>query len=215
MTKYLIINADDFGLSTIFNEVTLDLIRKGLISSTTVMVNRVTDNQKEQFEKLINLSKNKNLSIGIHLEFEENDYPSQIKSQYEKFKDVLGFNPSHLDIHKTSTHRGSISSVADFCKDKKIPCRNKGGNVDYFKTTDSPLFHGSVEDFDKIVEWIKTIEDGKYYEISFHPGKFDPSCKSSLNKDRERDVEHIKKLNSILEENNIKVVSYFDLAATS
>ena len=66
----------------------------------------------------------------------------------------------------------------------------------------------------KIVEWIKTFEDEKYYEILFHPGKYDPSCKSSLNKDRERDVEHIKKLNAILEENNIKVVSYLDLAAT-
>ena len=214
MTKYLIINADDFGMSQIFNEVILDLIKKDLIRSTTVMVNRVTDNQKEQFDELIALSKNKNLSVGLHLEFEENDYPSQIKSQYQKFTEILGFNPSHIDIHKASTIRESISHVADFCRDKKIPCRNKGGDIDYFKTTDSPSFHGSIDDFNKIVEWIKTLEDEKYYEILFHPGKFDSSCKSSLNKDRERDVEHIKNLNKILEENNIKVVSYLDLAAT-
>ena len=87
MTKYLIINADDFGMSEIFNEVILDLIKKDLICSTTVMIDRVTDNQKEQFNELITLSNNKNLSIGLHLEFKDSDYPSQIKSQYQKFKE--------------------------------------------------------------------------------------------------------------------------------
>ena len=215
MSKYLIINADDFGLSRVFNDVILNLIKKDLIRSTTVMVNRVMDNQKEQFDELITFSKNKNLSVGLHLEFENNDYPSQIKFQYHKFKEILGFNPSHIDIHKSSTLKDSIPIVADFCRNKKLPCRNKGGSIDYYKTTDLPSFHGTIEDFNKIEEWIKTFEDEKYYEILFHPGKFDPSYKSSLNKDRERDVEHIKKLNTILKEKNIKVVSYLDLATTS
>ena len=82
------------------------------------------------------------------------------------------------------------------------------------KTTSAEAFFGSIVDFEKIKEWIKTFEDEKYYEILFHPGKFDSSCKSSLNKDRERDVEHIKNLNKIIEMNNIKVVSYLDLAVT-
>src|SRR3989344_2881496 len=162
MTKYLIINADDFGMSQIFNEVILDLIRNDLIRSTTVMIDRVTDNQKEQLDELISLSKN--ISVGLHLEFKDSDYPSQIKSQYQKFKEIFGFNPSHLDIHKASTIRESISPVANFCRDKEIPCRNKGGDVTYFKTTASPSFHGSIEDFSKIEEWIKTLEDEKYYE---------------------------------------------------
>lgn len=217
MTKYLIINADDFGMSQIFNDVILDLIRKDLIRSTTVMINRVTDNQKEQFGELIALSKNKNLSIGLHLEFKENDYPSQIKSQYQKFKEILGFNPSHIDIHKEHSLMDSFSDVAKFCRKNNLPLRNmrnSGALHEGIKTTSSEAFFGSIADFAKIEEWIKTFEDEKYYELLFHPGKFDPSCKSSLNKDRERDVEHIKNLNNILEENNIKVVSYLDLAAT-
>jgi len=109
MTKYLIINADDFGMSQIFNEVILDLIKKDLIYSTTVMIDRVTDNQKKQFDELIALSKNKNLSVGLHLEFRYSDYPSQIKSQYNKFKEVLGFNPSHIDIHKAHSLMDSFS----------------------------------------------------------------------------------------------------------
>lgn len=215
MTKYLIINADDFGMSQIFNEVILDLIRKDLIRSTTVMVNRVTDNQKEQFDELIALSKSKNISVGLHLEFQDSDYPSKIKSQYQKFKDTLGFNPSHIDIHKAHSLVDSFFDVAKFCKKSNLPLRNSGVLHEGIKTTFAEAFFGSIADFEKIKEWIKTLEDGKYYEILFHPGKFDSSCKSSLNKDRERDVEHIKNLNGILDENNIKVVNYLDLAATN
>lgn len=214
MTKYLIINADDFGMSQIFNEVILDLIRKDLIRSTTVMINRVTDNQKEQFDELITLSKSKNLSVGLHLEFEENDYPSQIKSQYQKFTEILGFNPSHIDIHKAHSLMDSFSDVAEFCKKNNLPLRNSGVLHEGIKTTSTEAFFGSIADFEKVKEWIKTFENEKYYEILFHPGKFDSSCKSSLNKYRERDVEHIKNLNKILEENNIKVISYLDLAVT-
>jgi len=214
MTKYLIINADDFGMSPIFNEVILDLIKKGLICSITVMIDRVTDNQKEQINELIALSKNKNLSIGLHLEFKDSDYPSQIKSQYRKFKEIFGFNPSHIDIHKAHSLMDSFSDVAEFCRENHLPLRNSGVLYEGIKTTSAEAFFGSIADFEKIKEWIKTLEDEKYYEILFHPGKFDSSCKSSLNKDRERDVEHIKSLNQILEENNLKVVSYLDLAAT-
>ena len=214
MTKYLIINADDFGMSQIFNKVILDLIKKDLIRSTTVMIDRVTDNQKEQFVELIALSKNKNLSVGLHLEFTDSDYPSQIKSQYQKFKEILGFNPSHIDIHKAHSLMDSFSDVAEFCRKNNLPLRNSGVLHEGIKTTSTEAFFGSIADFGKIKEWIKTFEDQKYFEILFHPGKFDSSCKSSLNKDRERDIEHIKNLNNILEEDNIEVVSYLGLAAT-
>ena len=215
MTKYLIINADDFGMSQVFNEVILNLIKKDLIRSTTLMIDRATDNQKEQFDELISLSKSKNLSVGLHLEFKDSDYPPQIKSQYQKFKDVLGFNPSHIDIHKAHSLIKSFSDVANFCKKNNLPLRNSGVFHEGIKTTSIEAFFGSIADFLKIKEWIKTLEDEKYYEILFHPGKYDPSCKSSLNKDRERDVEYIKNLNNLLNENNLKVVSYLDLAATN
>ena len=214
MTKYLIINADDFGMSKVFNDVILDLILNNLIRSTTVMINQVTDNQKEQFDKLISLSENLNLSIGLHLEFKTDDYPSQIKSQIQKFKSILSFNPSHIDIHKAHSLQESFPYVAKFCKEIDVPLRNDGVLFEGVKSTSSEAFFGSIENFSKIEKWIKTFENGIYYEILFHPGKYDPACKSSLNKDRGRDVEHIKKLNSMFAKNNIILTSYLDLAAT-
>lgn len=209
--KNLIINADDFGYSKVFNEVILDLIEKKLVRSTTVMVNWITDEQDEQVKKLIDLKESHNLSVGLHLEVEGSDYPSQIKHQFQKFKEILGFNPSHIDIHKVHSRMDSYPHAVKLCKELNIPIRNSGVSHDGVKSTSTEAFFGSIEDFSKIKDWVKTFEDGKYYEILFHPGEYDPDCKSSLNKDRERDVENIKKLNSILKENDIELISYLDL----
>jgi hypothetical protein len=51
--KYLILNADDFGMSKVFNEVILNLIKDNKVTSTSVMVNDVTDEMNEQIDKLI------------------------------------------------------------------------------------------------------------------------------------------------------------------
>jgi predicted glycoside hydrolase/deacetylase ChbG (UPF0249 family) len=214
MSKYLIINADDFGMSEVFNEVILDLIKKDLIRSTTVMINRVTESQKKQLEELTSLSETRNLSIGLHLEFKDSDYPTQIKSQYKKFKDILGFKPSHIDIHKAHGLTDSFFDVAEFCRQNNLPLRNSGVFHKGIKTTCTEAFFGSIADFNDIKEWVKSFEDGKYYEILFHPGKFDSNCKSSLNKDRQRDVKHIHNLNKLLWERDIKLVSYLDLTSS-
>jgi len=95
-----------------------------------------------------------------------------------------------------------------------LACRNWGKNIDYYKSTDLASFHGSIEDFGDIEKWINVLEDDKFYEILFHPGRFDPDCKSSLNKERERDVGYIEKLNLIAEDSNIRIISYLDLVAS-
>lgn len=198
----LIINADDFGMSRIFNDVILDLAKNKLISSTTVMVDRVK-NMDDQFQRL----KTYQLSIGLHLEF-ENNYENQMKRQYQKFVKLLGFPPSHVDIHKAHSREDSWPIVAEFCKKHNLPMRNSGTTFEGVKQPEKAFF-GSIDDFSKIEDWITTCKEGKTYEILFHPGKYDPNCKSSLNKDRERDVEHIKKLNTRLKD--IQLVGYGEL----
>ena len=208
----LIINADDFGMSKIFNKSILSLMKEEKIKSISVLVNRITEEQKEQVEELIKISKKMKVSVGLHLDFESRDYNTQIKMQYKKFQQIFNANPSHLDIHKALLWKDAVPIVADFCKEKKLPCRNKGGTSKYWKTTDAPAFHGTTDNFEEIDNWIKTLEEGKWYEILFHPGMYDPNCKSSLNKERELDTKHIHKLHSILKKCNIKLVSYHDVA---
>lgn len=161
MSKNLIINADDFGFSKIFNESILDVIRNDQIKSTTVMVDRVTDDQKDQFDELINLSKTKNISIGLHIEFTSDDYKSQIESQFNKFKEILGFQPSHIDIHKGFALSETYEDVVNFCNEHNLPTRNEGVSFENIKTTSEKVFFGSIPDFSEIKTWTKSFEEGK------------------------------------------------------
>src|SRR3989344_6671871 len=97
----LIINADDFGYSPVFNEKILDLLDKDFIKSTTVLINRVSKDQDLQIKRLVSLCKTKKISVGLHTEFDlKLPLRQQIREQYDKFISIFGLQPSHLDIHK-------------------------------------------------------------------------------------------------------------------
>jgi len=209
----LIINADDFGLSKIFNEEILKLIEKNKISSTTVMINKIAEDQTIQVDNLIKLAKKHNISIGLHLEFTNNDYQKQIKKQFKKFQTIFKFKPSHIDIHKALDFTDSFQIVIDFCIKNKLPMRYHQ-KTENLKSPTNGAFFGSVDSFKEIEDWLKTLQDGKFYEILFHPGKYDPDCKSSLNKKREQDVSYVNKLHSLREKHDIKMVNYSQLAKT-
>lgn len=211
--KYLIINADDFGYSKIFNFKILELIKNGLISSTSVMVNRINDEQANQIKELSELIKSHNISVGLHLEFSDNNFKAETKKQYGKFFSIFGFNPSHIDLHKSTYLNESYPIIMAFCKEKNIPCRNNNiDSVNVIKTLNEVL-NGTKMNFDELKNLIENLKDGESYEILFHPGIYDPNCKSSLNKQREEDVKKIKAINPFLKENNIKLISYIDLAS--
>ena len=52
----------------------------------------------------------------------------------------------------------------------------------------------TFKELDAIKEWIDNFEINSTYELVFHIGSFDPDSKSSLNKERELDIEKLQKL---------------------
>jgi len=213
--KYLIINADDFGYSDIFNAKILELLERSLVSSTTVMVNRITDEQTKQIKKLLELKKSQNISIGLHLEFSDENFKPEIEKQYAKFVSIFGFDPSHIDIHKSTFLRESFPIVIQFCKEKHLPCRNHNiVDVDVVKTKNE-VMSGTKMSFEELKKTLESFKDNETYEIFFHPGMYDLGCKSSLNKERELDTKKIEEIYPVIKENNIQLISYLNLAALS
>jgi len=60
--KYLIINADDFGMSTEFNQAICCLMTQGIVSSTSLMANGIAYEEAIQDIRRLNLK-----NIGVHL----------------------------------------------------------------------------------------------------------------------------------------------------
>ncbi len=167
--KSLIINADDFGYSMIFNKTILEFLKKELISSTTVMVKRIKKEQKEQIQELIAISKNKNISIWLHLEIESKNNQKEIEEEIEKqlktFKKIFSFNPSHIDIHKPLKNTSEQNIFNNFCEKYKFKGRNMWFQKWIIKTTNEHYINWTRNNISEIEEQINKIKNGENYEI--------------------------------------------------
>lgn len=74
MKKYLIINADDFGVSYSVNKAIMKLLNKGRISSATIMPN------VNNYDEAAEWAKNNSNNIGLHLTFLNDDCKGKYKS---------------------------------------------------------------------------------------------------------------------------------------
>jgi len=211
----LIINADDFGYSKLINKKILELIEGKYITSTSVMVDYVESNQKDQVMRLISLSKNKTISIGLHVYFKNENFQEEIKRQFKKFIEIFNFVPHYLDIHKTIYLEKGYPIIQKFCKEKNLPCKNldshlKGIMVKDILTNKGISFSATHKSFEEIKDWIIKLDD-RMHLINFHPGYYDSKLKSSLNKEREVDANHIMNLREIFAKKEIRLANFHDL----
>lgn len=213
----LIITADDFGYRKLYNKMIIELIEEKAVTSTSVMIDEIDSGQKEQVEKLIQLSKNHLVSVGLHIYFKNTNFKDEINRQFDKFVSVFDFEPSHIDIHGIDFLKDGYPVIQQFCKLKKIPCKNLSMFDENLKnfggliTTKDSIYDGTGKSFSEIKEWLGSLQDG-FYCINFHPGYYDPESISSLNKEREVDAENVRKIISNLNEFDIELANFNDLA---
>lgn len=99
--KFLIIHADDFGMSPGISRGILHTIRAGIVSSTSVMVQNAARSDTRRLIK-----ENPDIDWGLHVTIREgNGYtPDRIAaetlSQLHTFRESFGIFPSHIDYHK-------------------------------------------------------------------------------------------------------------------
>lgn len=142
MAKQVIINADDFGLSEAVNYGVIDAYRKGVVSSTTLMVN-----QKAARHAISLLTQAPNLYVGLHVNlttgypvskpetipslvkndgsfvgskhfktheqlFDYHDAYTETKAQVLKFQELFGYLPTHIEPH-SATDNYSAKALID------------------------------------------------------------------------------------------------------
>lgn len=151
MTKYVIINADDFGLSASVNRGILESFRNETVSSTTLMTNMAG------FDDAIRIAKETpKLGVGLHFNltyggplskpakvpslvnaagvyagvnrsgWQAADIRTELQAQWNKFVDT-GRTPTHIDSHHHIHQTDPVYSVvAEFALAQKLPIRNVG-----------------------------------------------------------------------------------------
>ena len=120
MSRFLIINADDFGYSYSINKGIIEAIENGIVTSTSVMVNAIAADEAKE------LTKYPDLSVGLHFELSEIvNVKAVLEKQIEKFVEIVGKMPDHIDTHKRHTTDEGIKEVLEeYTRTHNIPIRN-------------------------------------------------------------------------------------------
>jgi chitin disaccharide deacetylase len=155
--KVLIVNADDFGLTAGVSRGILEAGRKGIVTSTTLLVNR--DIPPAQVEEL----QASGLGVGVHLNLtlgtpvsDPRRVPSLVDSegrfirdareaaaranpdearielgtQIDVFRKIMGCFPTHLDTHHhVGRHHPILDLVLDFARALKVAVRSQDATV--------------------------------------------------------------------------------------
>ncbi len=155
--KRLIVNADDFGLTAGVSRGILDAHRRGIVTSTTLLVNRDID------PALLEELKSSGLGVGLHLNLtlgapvsnpkrvpslvddegklirdareaaaraKADEARIELGAQIDAFRRMLGGFPTHLDSHHhVGRHEPILELVFDFAKAIKVPVRSQDDEV--------------------------------------------------------------------------------------
>jgi len=203
--RYLIVNADDFGYSPSVNKGIIEAHTKGIVTSTSVMVDAIAAHEAAS------LTKYKNLSIGLHFEVKSFDnLERELERQVAKFVSIVGRQPDHIDTHKIYTSNEGFNPILpQYAKQHNIPMRELSG----IKFIDS--FFGLHSNGDVSVERLKAAIDeatDEYNELMCHVGYANDYLreKSSYSDKREEELASIcnPDIRAYLQEKSIELVSW-------
>lgn len=186
MTKYLIVNADDFGYSFGVNRGIVEAHTQGIVTSTSVLVDAIAAQDARD------LTAYPNLSIELHFELKEiKNVQADLDRQVATFVSIVGREPDHIDTHKRHTTEEGVKEVLmEYAALKGVPIRGFG----FAKFIE--LFFGFHSDGDvSIAQLQKAIDQAtdEYNELMCHVGYADDYLRerSSYSDPREEELASI------------------------
>ncbi len=153
MAKYLIINADDFGLAPGINQAVIDLHQAGVVTSTSLMVNMPGFNdaaKQVRHAPTLGVGLHFNLSEGSpiapanwipslvdpkgefsnNLDWDESDVMTELKAQMHRLQSA-GINPTHIDSHGYIQKRMAVCRpMLLLARTMNLPMRRTGWEPD-------------------------------------------------------------------------------------
>lgn len=147
MAKYLIVNADDFGLSAGVNRGIIECAELGILTSASLMVRWPAAAEAAAYAK-----KNRAISVGLHVDLGEwvqrngewemlyqvvdagdaGAVGKEIQKQAAEFRRLVGRDPTHLDSHQ-HVHRKEPARAAllHLARELGVPLREYDPHVRY------------------------------------------------------------------------------------
>jgi predicted glycoside hydrolase/deacetylase ChbG (UPF0249 family) len=205
-TRYLIVNADDFGLSPGVNRGIIEAHERGIVTSASLMVRGPAAEQAAVYAR-----SHPELSVGLHLDLGEWTYrdeewrvlyevvrgedaaavAEEADQQLIAFRRLMGRDPTHLDshqhVHREEPARSALRGMARRCV---VPLRHFSPGIRYCGS-----FYGQTGKGEPIPEAISVetligvlsaLPPG-VTELACHPG-YAEGLESMYQQERAREV---------------------------
>ena len=157
--RFLIVNADDLGLSAAVNEGIFEAHVCGIVTSASLMVDRSAAAAAAEA-----LAEHPDLAVGLHLE------PDDCHGQLAGFRSLVGHDPTHLDSHKHVHEAEPVKAAAEaMAAELGIPLRNRRIRYEgsfYGRPGGQPQPEAISPNH--LIELIETLPPG-WTEIGCHP----------------------------------------------
>lgn len=189
-TRWVIVNADDFGRSTPINRGIIHAHENGIVTSASLMVRWPAAAEAAAYAR-----RRTGLSLGLHLDLgemvfrddvwvqtyevvdleDEEAIAAEAREQLASFRELAGRNPTHLDSHQ-HVHRKSSAADAvasQLASALEVPLRQASGHAHYVghfygQTTEGYSLPQSVST-EALDDILRSLPAG-VSEIGCHPG---------------------------------------------
>jgi predicted glycoside hydrolase/deacetylase ChbG (UPF0249 family) len=188
--RYLIVNADDFGMSSGVNRGIIKVHKYGIVTSTSLMVRWPAAAEAAAYSR-----KCPDLSLGLHVDLGEwvfrngtwiplyevvpvdnkTDVADEVNRQLASFRRLVGKDPTHLDSHQHVHREEPVGSVlAEIAHRLAVPLRHNTQEVhycgDFYGQTGQGLSLPDTVSVDALIGILAALPPG-VTELGCHPGE--------------------------------------------
>jgi predicted glycoside hydrolase/deacetylase ChbG (UPF0249 family) len=230
--RYLIVNADDFGLSAGVNRGIVEAHEGGIVTSASLMVRPSAAAAAAAYGR-----EHPSLSLGLHLDLGEWVYDGgawtpayevvptddvgavegETTRQLAAFRRLVGRDPTHIDSHQHVHLREPVRSVvSEAARRLAVPLRHYSRRVrycgDFYGQTGSGLSLDHAISVAGLIEILASLAPG-VTELACHPG-LDEHLKSAYRSERAEEVRVLRdpRVREAIDARGIELCSFGDAA---
>jgi predicted glycoside hydrolase/deacetylase ChbG (UPF0249 family) len=221
MPRLLIVNADDFGLSCGVNDGIIEAHLRGVVTSTSLMVNR------PGAEHAANLAReHPSLSVGLHVDHDNSgdglrQASPRFATQLAAFRELMEDDPTHVDSHHHFHADAELMPVfSRLVAPLGVPLRHDGRvrhRGGFWGQSEDGVADPSRISVESLLEMIRSEVGEGFTEIGCHPARLTGDFRSSYLKERAVELKTLTapRLREEIEAIGVELVSYRDWSLRS
>jgi predicted glycoside hydrolase/deacetylase ChbG (UPF0249 family) len=202
--RWLVVNADDFGMTSRVNEGIIQAHERGIVTSASLMVRGPAAAAGAEYAR-----GRVELGVGLHVELRDwrvrrapwarvrseqalrAAVEAEVGKQLEQFRELVGHDPTHLDSHHHRHRIDSLRSIfLEFAKELHVPLRHFSRGIGFCGEFYGQDGRGRPEPQvitpDGLVALLERLPAG-VTELGSHPG-YPEGLRSTYREERVREV---------------------------